>query len=646
MIPSAAQALLISRKSKFYLELVNVEAEIWETMSRGKLILLYTGKNIGNPRGSGIIDLSGLTPLQLDFYNCLRDVGYEVTASDNKWKIKWSELDAAIAPMKGPPGVPGEMGLPGEDGLQGADGLQGEQGIKGDTGAQGLTGDPSEFVQEGIQYGPSLVLVNEEDEAWLFATPERIDHADINTIRENATLGVSSADSIQATPSQSITVVNQDGEGIAVIGPYGIELAGVDLVEEAKVNQTDQQPLDLARLQVVQVTGESVAAGAFNDAITMEEVSGAYMFNGGIRWQDTSLDPAVACDSLVPLKSESFTISGTRHGETALPGFILGLQQLLLQENGIDLTQSGIDILGFSTAIAGKTDTQLLTETTPVDLYKMVEDSWEYAATRADERGDSLGGPILLHTTGHNRMNSGNDPVVFRSELEDYHDAIIATVLSKTGIVTEAPMFSPVTGSWNDAGVGIQIPMKQLEIAAAHDWYNLTMPGYLLGYIPAGVHFLAEATKLVGLAAAVSYKRRYIDGLAWGLPEPDTFERDGKWLIVTYKNVPGGRLGFYTDWVSNPGNYGISLFESDGVTEATYEKVPFLYGTAGNQIAIKTDTTVGSDWIYSYAARGTGSGRVNGPRGCLAARPFVKFQGLPTITFRAYAATYERIIVP
>ncbi len=110
MIPSAAQAILLTRKSKFYMELVNLEREIWEMVSLNRSILIYEARNIGNPRDSGVIDVSGLTALQLDFYNVLRDAGYAVSASENKWKITWTDLDAGVAPLQGPKGDRGDDG--------------------------------------------------------------------------------------------------------------------------------------------------------------------------------------------------------------------------------------------------------------------------------------------------------------------------------------------------------------------------------------------------------------------------------------------------------------------------------------------------------------------------------------------------------
>lgn len=92
------------------MELVNLEREIWDMVSLNRTILIYEAKNIGNPRSSGVIDTSSLTGMQLDFYNVLQDSGYSVSASDNKWKITWTDLDAGVQPLQGPKGERGDNG--------------------------------------------------------------------------------------------------------------------------------------------------------------------------------------------------------------------------------------------------------------------------------------------------------------------------------------------------------------------------------------------------------------------------------------------------------------------------------------------------------------------------------------------------------
>ena len=180
-----------------------------------------------------------------------------------------------------------------------------------------------------------------------------------------------------------------------------------------------------------------------------------------------------------------------------------------------------------------------------------------------------------------------------------------------------------ITGQLNDV-VFINYQLASLTTHTILDVFTALMdiceesPYFFKGpalypYSHADVHHLSKDGHMrVGALAGYIANQIIIKGIDWKGLSYKSHYINGKIAELLF-DVPKPPLVLDTVWITNPGNYGFRLFNSQMV-EKTITNVLLV---RDNRVLIESSTIIEKGDILTYAVNGTGVGPVNGARGCL-----------------------------
>ncbi|MFC3716794.1 hypothetical protein ACFONC_11595 [Luteimonas soli] len=364
-----------------------------------------------------------------------------------------------------------------------------------------------------------------------------------------------------------------------LVAEYQVDAAG--LVEQRAY-------ADLALYEQVLITGQSLAQGGANAAITTVPPypANAFKFSNG----PIGSDNEDIVSTIAPLAESVY--------ETISTGFARKLLSFALDRV---LLVSGQAYGGASYDDIKKGGN-----------YTTYADNIQQVAYGAALDGRAAVRALFLIHGEADAYNTG-----YAADLEELLADFSADIAATNGQVEPVVLLlcqtSSASGYTNDANRDTFVsPFQQLLASESNPRIFLVGPKYHLGYVD-HAHIDAVSERLHGEYYAKVYRRVVIEGLDWRPVSPSNIALDGSDVVIDF-NVPVGPLVLDTDLVVDPGNYGFVLKDAGAVV---IESVAL---TGDSQVTVSLSAAPPADAVLSYAIHnGTNgsSGHIDGSRGCL-----------------------------
>ncbi|HHC4326370.1 TPA: hypothetical protein ACN74O_003140 [Klebsiella pneumoniae] len=360
--------------------------------------------------------------------------------------------------------------------------------------------------------------------------------------------------------------------------------------------------------------GQSLSTGVNGTPVqTIDELYNAVKFNGGVRAQDGGEDPAITHASFLPYTE---TIQDTGNGtgyETPVAGCIKMIYDLTVQENhGFSL--SDMAILGSAPGQGGKTIGQL--SNTAGIYMPRVRNDISYGLALSQSSGKTYSPEAVMWIQGETDQSNGTT----KDAYIDYYDRMVSKINEYASEVMgekrELPWFTYQFSSWINRAPNNAyptIPMALLELAKTRDDTVMVCPMYIFDYYD-DAHLTGPGYKEFGAYMGIAIKRTIFDGIPFEPLWPISHIRQGR--VINIKFNPVGKLVLDTSFVSDPGNFGFSIVDSDGA-EIAITSVSVRFDTVS--VVAASDVTDGAKLRYAFigGTHGQKPDRTQGPRGCL-----------------------------
>jgi hypothetical protein len=447
-------------------------------------------------------------------------------------------------------------------------------------------------VLKPLQLDGRLRLMDSMRRNFFEVTPSRLKHVEIDALKA---ADKTAADAIASTRTK-VTRLQRSGASSPAQAAYMLR----------------------AQLAHLVLYGQSLSVGVNGrPAIsTAANLPWAKMFEGGLRSRDAQATSgaynANFYASLVGLK-EADQANNDGYGETGAYGTAEMIAQLLLAEDGIDITATGQQFL-FSAPGEGSQ---------PISALQSGGTYWprvQADVTNGQARSSALVVPYLVHgltwRQGERDTALGTAPAAYKATLKDQVLGALRTyAASVTGVDQPIPCVVYQMASHRRYNADPFIAMALVELAESEDNFALSAPLYFMPHSDTA-HLTPASYRRLGAYEGIAWKRWLFDGVKprWLRPLAPTWLNGA--VIVPF-DVPEGPLVFDTTSVMDPGNYGFSLVDNTGAAVAITSVT--LVGT--DRVLIKHSGGVlpsGAELRYAW---GTGLGDVagptNGPRGNL-----------------------------
>ena len=269
-------------------------------------------------------------------------------------------------------------------------------------------------------------------------------------------------------------------------------------------------------------------------------------------------------------------------------------------------------LVGSSAGYSGHTMSQLFGT---AELGKL-SDQITYAASLAG--AGNYGVAVVALKTGVNDYIAATPAETFKGEIESYlFGQVLPRLRTAIGDPNYTPLFEmPLTCAHQLEGFSSPyLALAQLDLADKHHNVVVSSPGYMCDFNSGGVHETAAGYRLRDAYTGVAAFMWHVLGRKFRSTRPIKWSLAGDVASIHF-HVTQGPIGLFTDWISDPGNYGLVARDAFG-TVISISSVT-VNANANDQIDV---TCAAPPATIEYAwANGSGPycGRTQGPRGCIA----------------------------
>lgn len=361
----------------------------------------------------------------------------------------------------------------------------------------------------------------------------------------------------------------------------------------------------LAQIQHWQAYGQSLSVGSASNPYHVNSVPYAIMADGGVNYKaETNDDPDISFTAFAPMVSF--------FNEVGLGAAARMFAQLMLEENGVDLTEGSHQILGTTVGEGSKTIGQLAGS----PYYPRILDDFEHAVAAAAAEEKSYQPSMAMWIQGENDYSVDTAQATYETALTAMQAAIEDDAQTATGDGTLAlPMLIYQTATHLNYSRTIpKVALAQLAVNRSNARVAMATPAYPFRYLSASeVHLVALGYVHMLAYFGMAAKRWLIDKVKpFPLASVST-TRSGNFIRIRYDMEPGRELVLDDDNPMLPlqTNYGFAVVNSSDVAQ-TIEAVNVV-GAAKDTIEIRLASTVpaGAKWRYGWTALVGQAGRGN-----------------------------------
>jgi len=372
----------------------------------------------------------------------------------------------------------------------------------------------------------------------------------------------------------------------------------------------------LATINHILLYGQSLSIGteAVPNLTSTATMAWAKMFEGGVRGTDYAAYGGTARNSLVGLHEADTTVSSINYGETFASGCAMVLQQLLLEEDGIDINDLGADFL-FSAPGQGSQSVANLTSTGGAPWLRLAADMTA-GQTLAQAASSTYLLRAVLWAQGEQSMNlpAGEGiPANYKAAVLALKAQIEAEQATVNGADVELPWITYQNATHNVHSQPPLVPMAHAELAEENDTISLAVIMYIMDY-GSGEHVTADSSRLAGAYYGIDLKRWLFDRVKPRHLSTGTPIWMDKGVILPIRDAVGA-LALDTSRVTGATNYGFTLVDSGG--SPLTANAPVI---VGQSIQITSPDTIpsGAQLRYAWGTVANGIlGRTGDTSGCL-----------------------------
>lgn len=373
-------------------------------------------------------------------------------------------------------------------------------------------------------------------------------------------------------------------------------------------------PVTVARVLLIPMLGQSLSAGSNGTPIQTPSPTWAgrsWMLNGGARpLQGSTFEQPT---DLVLLK-DAQAMSLVEHFEALAPGSTYygethggGISWWL----GAPGRMAADTVMVFATLGVGGANVDQLQGAPLTNLVRLAERIKAMCALR----GLALEIPCVPYDQGESNFSTA--AATYMPKLRTLQASLTTRLNAVTGGAGEVPMLIMQPSSWTHYGYSTAdiVPAMLAECIAQPTKFKLSGAQYWISnYATDGVHMLGAGYRKCG-----ELEGRAIAAIRAGGATPAVYATAaaavGTALTITF--ATGSQLALDTTLVSNPGQYGLRVFNGSG-TEVALSSIAI---SGANQVTATLATALSGSWSLGIADKGTPGttnvGPIAGPRACI-----------------------------
>jgi hypothetical protein len=387
-----------------------------------------------------------------------------------------------------------------------------------------------------------------------------------------------------------------------------------------KVVPGKENNLTTANIYHVVMYGQSLMLGTNSfPLLTTEQKYNSIMFSGGVRsGYDTPFETYYSGFSPLVEKVSISPAGGAKLSETPASGFSETFIELLLKENKFiydkDKRKFKNRDLCLLISSPAQGSTSLLTLTKSETYWTRFKKDITEGKRLADSVGKIYNVPCILWNQGERDVDNKTPGEDYQQQLKDLQKKANDFIKSVTGQTNDVKLIMYQTVSHNVRKTKTYIDIANAQYQVAKTDPNITMSNttYQLQFLKDNVHFTNIGSKLNGANHAIAAKRLLVDKLNWRSINVERIDYSKGKIILNF-HVPVPPLVFDETAVTNPGNYGFSVFDNED-KPVTISSVEIMNGTS---VKINVDGDVKPGWYIWYGNNGIKTGSVDGARGNL-----------------------------
>jgi hypothetical protein len=331
-------------------------------------------------------------------------------------------------------------------------------------------------------------------------------------------------------------------------------------------------------------------------------------FNAGVRAFEGAGTPSENRASLIPHVETENVVED--RGESSTFGAGETFCDLIETEQGWEDYANTVMIISAASGEGSTTIAELMAEE-PLDRFLL--DVEAAAGFAQSEFGVKLTVPALFWNQIEGNVAAETVPATWKTEMIAAQATLETAINTLTGQSATIPLIIPQTATWNSYGKTRALAVEAAELAAVNDKFIL-LPSYMRRFVD-GVHDTAYSQhSIVGPRVGMLMKRLAINGQArsaFAPTIPISNDREGKFARFAFKTWGDDDLTVDTRLVRKAVNLGVEMFQSNGSTVVTIEKV----WVHPREIIVKCSSNPAAGMKYRYACAGSGNGWNSGPRG-------------------------------
>jgi hypothetical protein len=407
-------------------------------------------------------------------------------------------------------------------------------------------------------------------------TPELINHPDMDTVRDQAAWAVS-----QLTGAVFGTTINgrpasrlADGAGNAVhaVTKENIEHPAIEALQDTVATHDalitpDYSAVDLlADINHIIGYGQSLMEGDYaTPALSTTTRTYARMFSGGVRPEDNAAGASPAPSTSYISITAMVEAAGGRNssGETPLSGCVDMIAQLLLAENGIDLTQANmLKLLGSNAAMGGRSQAQLQSGST---YWTDWQNHVSHGSADAVASSQTYAAVAAIHSQGEADYQAGTYKEAWKAGQIAMLAGMTSYAQTVNGNSRPLPMIMAQTMTHLVLGkTDPVIARAQEELSREQKWMALFPIHFMTYYSGDNIHLTNTSQRWQGAYFGLYLKRWLIDKIKLAPLSPTRIERLGASVVLTFPMQPGQKLVWDTTFNADPGNYGFTITDAYG----------------------------------------------------------------------------------
>jgi hypothetical protein len=301
---------------------------------------------------------------------------------------------------------------------------------------------------------------------------------------------------------------------------------------------------------------------------------------------------------LQPLIETTIGSGNSQQGETPAYGAMQMMAQLLLAENGIDVSTWNRKWIASAPGTPGTAIANLGSGS--ASFTRLTADM-TYGATLAAAAGKSFQPQAVFWAQGEQDISLMTPASTYKNALRtlrsdaEYQARVASGIADMVLPLITYQLASHPSYSRTYPAIGL----AQLDLAA-DDAIALACPTYFLPFDPANApHLLSAGYKWLGAYFGLAAKRWFVDGVKPVPLRPTSIRRSGKTLLARF---PVGKFALTIDTTTVPAqaNSGFSLVDTTGAAQ-TISNVRIV---GVDTIAIDCANTPAAGWLLRYAFTG------------------------------------------